>query len=76
MSVQQEPGLGCQRRRPSDIVHCAVTGHKITVATARTESHWRAGDFSGDYPEDHPKYIAPVRPDNAEACASCGNCED
>jgi hypothetical protein len=73
---QPMPEAECRKRQPSDVVYCAVAEHELTVATAHTDHHYRAGDFSGDYPEDHPEYIAPVRPDNAAICASCGNCQD
>jgi hypothetical protein len=74
--AKQEPGLGCQRHRPSDIIYCAAAGYKITMATARANHHYRAGDFSGDHPKNHPAYAAPVRPDNAATCGNCRNCED
>lgn len=69
-------GRGCQRRLPGEKIHCAAAGALETVAVARSDYHFRAGDFTGDLAVDHPAYLPPVRPENAGHCSSCGNCED
>lgn len=67
---------GCQRRLLHEPVYCAVAGIEVTVVTARAEYHYREGKLSGDFPINHPLYTAPIRPENAAQCASCGNCND